>query len=106
MEMENIYRNISSIVPGSLRSLTSHLEERESPILNFLYERFPNTRPAFADARAKLASAKTTRPVAPVSWRGQAAGDASLAVGPFVTHACWRRCASNQDAPCPVQTSR
>ena len=55
--MENIYSNISSIVPGSLRSLTSHLEERESPIRNFLYDRFPNTRPAFADARAKLASA-------------------------------------------------
>ena len=74
MEMENIYSNISSIVPGSLRSLTSHLEERESPIRNFLYDRFPNTRPAFADARAKLTMIASRAPKRPVQSRRYGGG--------------------------------
>lgn len=43
-------------------SLTSHLKDSQSPIRQFLYEHFPNTRPIVTEARTKLSDVSTIRP--------------------------------------------
>ena len=54
-------------------SLTRHLDSRDSPVRRFLYDRFPDTKPALSDCQAALASAQTIEPNPRVS-----SGDAGL----------------------------
>ena len=43
-------------------SLTSHLDNRNSPIRQFIYDTFPNTRPLLKDARQAVRQSETLRP--------------------------------------------
>jgi hypothetical protein len=46
-------------------SLTSHLKNKQSPVRQFIHDRFPNTRALTKEASAVLKGAKTTRPDGP-----------------------------------------
>ena len=48
-------------------SLTSHIRDARSPIHEFLYNRFPNTRAISRECRIKLSEATTIRPAGAVS---------------------------------------
>lgn len=49
-------------------SLTSHLDDKSSPIRHFLYENFPNTQPFLKESRQVIRTSTTLRPSGPVPY--------------------------------------
>src|SRR4051794_25429438 len=49
-------------------SLTSHLDDHNSPVRRFLFERFPNIAPTVRGIRTRLAGVSTIRPIETVPW--------------------------------------
>ncbi|MEA2515709.1 MAG: hypothetical protein QOJ59_5198 [Thermomicrobiales bacterium] len=62
MAMQCMIPSSLELSPEDVVSLSSHLEQPDSPIRRFLVERFPNTRPVVADVRAAMTGARTILP--------------------------------------------